>query len=264
VKLKELILATTLTLSSCDKAVHNFHDYTSLTIEYSEEITEKFLRNWTDPRVEEYIKQNLNQIMEAHEKKMGIEFIGKPKIQYSLIEERFEGSYGPSKKLISLPSGLLTHPLPDFGDLIIPFLVGKKQLTAISVLDHELGHFYCYERSKKLGYNILNNLGSDVVQEGIAGYFESRTQPNQRSNSNFKDENWPKNMKDFRDYEIYQGGFYLVKPVIDKFKKKGIDYLILHPPTPNDLKNLPRYQKKVLHALEHALDKTNVEKANKN
>ncbi len=48
---------------------------------------------------------------------------------------------------------------------------------------------------------------------------------------------------------IQEGGYHLVKPVLDQYGKSGIEYLIRHTPRALDLLDLPSYQKKALEEL---------------
>ena len=94
---------------------------------------------------------------------------------------------------------------------------------------------------------VFETVGKKLISEGIAEYFE-RTLNNGKDN--FKDSDWPENLGDFiQNKIIYNGGLHLVKPIIDRYGKRGIETLIINPPSLEDLSNLPEYQNRVIESL---------------
>jgi len=125
------------------------------------------------------------------------------------------------------------------------------------VISHELGHFYADKLNESLGKgnwpslenkNSAQQAGIMLVSEGIAMYFENSTK---HKHDFFKDSEWPKLISDFTKSHVkYIGGFHLVRPIIDKHKIAGIEYLITNPPEEKDLLDLPAYQKRALEKLK--------------
>jgi hypothetical protein len=125
---------------------------------------------------------------------------------------------------------------------ILPRLFPSIEKTK-QVVEHELGHFYVDNLIKKLGKTEINYIGfkkisKEIIGEGIAEYFarvmnDKKNFPNETVDSN----------------NFYSESFYLVKPIIDKYGEKGIEYLLFNLPTIKEL-NLPReYQERILKKL---------------
>jgi len=124
------------------------------------------------------------------------------------------------------------------------------------IIDHELGHFYIDKLNESLGkgnFEIDDTSKEDIIRtkllsEGVAVYFDKTINGGK---DNFKDSDWPKETEDFLKRKThYDGGFHFVKPIIDAYGKKGIEYLICNPPTKEDLKDLSEYRQRALQELE--------------
>ena len=138
-------------------------------------------------------------------------------------------------------------------------VMGNKVTTA--TLHHELAHFYCDKISEEAG---LGNFGPDktmpehqqtstrLIAEGIAEYFEKFMTDKERDN--FEDSEWydmsEEKSDDVKYRTIYDGGYHLVKPIIDRFGvEKSVKYFIFHLPTKSDLKNILAYQARIFNEL---------------
>lgn len=201
----------------------------------------------------------LEEIMNQQEKRFGISYDHKPKLEFKVPNELSEifAYYTKEDDTIHLNSESLSYD----GDSIIDSYVNLLELNVMNyrpVLEHELGHFYYDQYLEKQGItekDILD-LGSDVIgikliSEGIAGYFE-RAHSKEKWEDDFTDDEWPKDINNFEvrtNRVIYSGGYHLVKPIIDKYGLEGMNYLILNPPKRKDLNNLPSYQENILHLL---------------
>jgi hypothetical protein len=206
-----------------------------------------------------YAEKNLESIMHEQESKLGIKYPGKPEIKYQTKEKTNKqirrrianaspltevlGYYNPYNDTITIVL-----------DKIEPFEYKRETKR---VLAHELGHFYADKLSEKTSeenWPTLNSAGTRLVSEGIAKYFEraitGRT-------DDFNDNEYPQgeNVQNggFSDQRvIYEGGGHLVKPIIDKYGKKGINFLIHQSPDSNAaLEDVPAYQKRVLYCLSN-------------
>ena len=73
----------------------------------------------------------------------------------------------------------------------------------------------------------------------------------------FSHSDWPNlsSWKLWDDRVIYQGGYHLVKPIIDEFGKEGMVYLMQNSPTKDDLLSLEDYQNKVMKKLYELREK---------
>lgn len=106
---------------------------------------------------------------------------------------------------------------------------------------HELGHFYADIISRNVngtwwpeleyGNSYAELIIRDMLGEGIAEYF-GRTSDDEE----IPLEDFPESVDEFtpKGYEndlIYDGGYALIKPILDKFSVKiGVEYIVSHPP----------------------------------
>ncbi len=228
-------------------------------------LAKEFLLQKRDPEVQRYVEENLEKIIEAQEIKMNLVYLSFPKnIQYLLPVEETDadtlGIYNNRTDTIYLQSGRLTTPGFNWGDFAVRVTVRDAEKTK-AVLDHELGHFYCDKLSESLGRGswpsnwYLNKttdelISIELVSEGIAEYFE-RTM--NKGADNFTDSSWPKKITGFYVDQfglLYDGGYHLVKPILERHGENGIIYLMFKPPNATELLDLPNYQKKALIELE--------------
>ncbi len=218
----------------------------------------------TEPRnFQEYVEANLEQILKRQERKVSIAFPQRrPLIIYHLPENSDENDLGKYK--------LDENTIYLRGDMLDTIDWNFSQARA--TLDHELAHWYCDTLSESLGkgdwpdYNhsdtLEQSLALRLLSEGIAEYVERTMNGGEDS---FDEEEWPKSVLGFimpmlppnsagPDYilnsrVIYDGGYHLVKPIIDKYGPQGIEYLMFDPPTDEELFDLPSYQKRILQEL---------------
>jgi len=213
-----------------------------------------------DPDIEAYVQENLEQIIEQQEEKIGISYPAeRPKIEYLFPEEEiysgFVGLYDNKEDTIYLPSGLLTTPEWDFGDFMATIFTFNSTADVKRVLDHELTHFYCdgiKEQVLGQNYHIFEvnyfipeeRIANQLINEGIAKYVENKM--NGEDNDPFPFEEWPTEIKGFSNRVIYEGGYALVRPIIDKHGEKGIQFLLFNHLTPKELYTPEEYQEKIL------------------
>ncbi len=241
------------------------------TVRYTPPVTRYLLCQYKDDQIQEYVEQNLESIIKNQEEKLGIHFPKRPRIEYLLPPQwRLNGAdgilglYKPEENTIYLNSGLLTHLVPDFGDIVALFFSNGRMDDAISTVNHELGHFYCDSLTEAAGFGDWplfekgmdsgEIMGMRLVAEGIAEYIKKKAMG--ETEDNFKDSEWPQDPDYFYGnglgniYLIYGGGYHLVKPVIDQYGKQGMLYLMIFHPLEKDLTNLPEYQKKILEQIK--------------
>ncbi len=198
---------------------------------------------------EKYLRDNLHFIMQAQEERLGITYKNIPRLVHKIpiqIRDPFaviglEGRYMDETDTI----------------YVVPKFLGKK-IRYKAILDHELGHLYEDELRDSLGLTLdwatayggtmPRKKGYKLISEGVAEYF-SRTMNNGKDD--FNDAQFPSDHFDESNgFLIYAGGFHLVKPIIDKYGKKGIDYLLLNPPEDWELTWLPKYRERIIDELE--------------
>jgi len=213
-----------------------------------------------DPEIKEYVEQNLEHIIEQQEEKIGITYPEeRPKVEYTFPEEYIflgaSGVYNDKENTIYLPSGLLTKPEWDFGDFMATIFTFNSTADAKRVLDHELAHFYCdrmKEQALGQNYHIFEvnyfipeeRIANQLINEGIAKYVENKM--NGEDKEIFPFEEWPTEINGFSNRVIYDGGYALVRPFIDKHGEKGIQFILFNPPTPTELFTPEQYQKRIM------------------
>lgn len=112
------------------------------------DVTTLYLYTKKDPDIEHYVQENLKQIIEQQEQKLGITYPAeRPKIEYTFPYDNMvlgaSGVYNDKENTIYLPSGILTKPEWDFEDFMATVFTFNTTANAKRVLDHELTHFYC-------------------------------------------------------------------------------------------------------------------------
>ena len=227
----------------------------------STDISTEYLYRHKDSEIEQYVQENLEQVIQKQKEKIGINYpTERPKIVYTFPERYIGrgniGLYNDQQDTIYLPSGLLTHPKWDFSDLIAVITTLNHTANVKRVLDHELTHFYCDKlKERVLGryYLLAQNhllfseeelLADKLINEGIAEYVENSMNGEDKKKFNFQE--WPLEIEQFTNDTIYRGGYALIKPIIDQYKEKGIQFLLFNPPTEKELLAPQEYQKRTL------------------
>lgn len=178
-------------------------------------------------RSKNYAEQNLTRIIKEQEQQLGIKYDGIPKIQTGVPEDE---NYKILKKM--LIAGLYDRRTETI--YLLPFSAIWPEKT----LKHELGHFYLYRLAKKIGADnwFTEDYPKDrrIISEGVAEWFAMNSHEGNDS---------------FCSGEVYHKGYNLVKPLLELYSEKGIEYLIRNPLQPEDLENLEGYQKRALDKL---------------
>lgn len=216
--------------------------------------------------VKNYAQNNLVAIILEQEKRLGIKHKNIPKLQFGLhasyagtvVDYRtiVYGSYDYKTRTINLTTGMLT--LPE-AHLLKKYLAKVLTINRVvlqdvkSTLDHELAHSYVHSIKKQKTFQdwpILSPSYSELcellVDEGIATYFEKELNG---GSPDFNENEFKEDVKNWGVRTIYDGGYTLFKPIIDKHRERGIAKIILDPPTELDLFNLPAYRQRILEEL---------------
>ena len=205
--------------------------------------------------VRRYVETNLTTLIREQEKKLGIHYPEQlPIIYYHLPEDKklTLGLYDPETNKIFLQNE--------------QYKFDWDAEDVYNTLNHELGHYYLDRLSEKLTNNdwpeytnmtALEKMSVKIVSEGIATYFERKMNGNEDT---FTDEKWPRALGGFfsswdltpKNEIVYDGGYHLVKPIIDQYGEKGIQYLMFNPPKLSEMYSLPLYQQRIIEELsEH-------------
>ena len=212
-----------------------------------------------DSDIEMYVQENLEQIIEKQEEKLGITYpLERPKIEYIFPGKKIHlgvmGLYDDGEDTIYLPSGLLTRPEWNFDDFVATIATFNNTADAKRTLDHELAHFY-FDKIKEIslgedyyifqpwGFSPEEHIADRLINEGIAKYVENVM--NGEDKEPFDLQKWPSETKQFSNDVIYRGGYALVKPIINQYGKKGIHFLLFNPPMPKELFAPKEYQERV-------------------
>ncbi|MBI5065311.1 hypothetical protein HZA97_03665 [Candidatus Woesearchaeota archaeon] len=213
--------------------------------------------------IQPYIEKNLTQLIQNQEKVLGIKHFGVPKVEYGLpkdipnivkIAGVFRGFYTPENDTIYLVTGTLVTPEHTWEDILGNiFNLGETKVVN-DTLYHELGHYYADKLGEMIGIpedaslSQSEIISTKLVSEGIAEYFEHKTLGTQYDKP-------PEYLDELEKFTsdtafFYDGGYQLVKPIIDKYGDKGIAYLMIMLPTTQELIHLSEYQKKAMKFLE--------------
>ncbi|RJQ15898.1 hypothetical protein C4573_07135 [Candidatus Woesearchaeota archaeon] len=210
-----------------------------------------------------YVEKQAPIIMEAQEKALGIKYSGKPNFKFALPQDAedkpldpFLAVYKPSDTTIYLSNAKVPITSENsFTNFHVSFDIFANVYYADETIAHELGHFYVDQLNNSLQFkapgfiaDTLPDFGVRLVSEGIAEYFSRKLGD---STDYFSDSQWPiLPIHIFKPFHLYEGGYHLVKPVIDNYGKEGIEYLMFHlPDTLDDIYDLPEYQKQTLEEL---------------
>lgn len=127
-------------------------------------------------------------------------------------------------------------------------------------IKHEAAHAFYYGLGRQLGEeylfkvnykntNILYNIQHSIIEEGVAEYMAYKGQLTETAKL-CNNEDFKRMIQEETDFPLYDLGFVLVKPILDKNFEWGIIQLIKNPLNKNDLNNLPAYQEKILNKLK--------------
>lgn len=110
------------------------------------------------------------------------------------------------------------------------------------IFDHELGHLFADQLSRRLGLGMFpplgyeqkpmeEQLGVELISEGIASYFEATDTTVTLSYAVLPESGehpvWSSPVK--RSEVVYSGGYWLVKPIIEGYGQQGVAYLLRTP-----------------------------------
>ena len=201
--------------------------------------THRGYTHWTPLRLntlhQQYLLKNYERIVQEQQEKYHFVFQTVPDYFY----RPKDGPWDPGAARYDPESGTILFSLVDqyladlFNDLRRP--IGKELKIIDETARHELGHDYFFERAQEYGMQnywaketsaIREELDViDKIVEGTAEYMQRR-----RS-------------------EHHSRGYSIVKPILDIDFKKGIDWIIQHPPQENEWKDLSLYQQRAVREL---------------
>ena len=169
------------------------------------------------------------------------------------------------------PPTTFATKLQQFHNEHTPFyrLFFSKRNDVAPRMHHELAHLFTDERRKQLG--VVRLIDRDlrgkitqeqfgqlvcerIIAEGIATYVQAEMNDHQEAYTRAPQQwpKWPQEWRSFLETEIiYNGGYQIVKPILNEHGKRGIDTLILFPLQPEELSNPLLYQKRIMDLLKY-------------
>ena len=174
-------------------------------------------------------------------------------LRIGVIEEKhgikFDDQWKPTL-VFEIPGDIPPQLRSKFGAQYVPesqsFMVSPAAEREMipSLIDHELGHALADQISQRTGNGMWpdvegfarlewdTRVGINVISEGIGTYFEYQGNAPYPKDDAEGDAWLPEGEGDpswrDRDY-LYNGGRWLVAPIIRKFGERGIQYLVTHP-----------------------------------
>jgi hypothetical protein len=224
--------------------------------------------------VRAYVKHNLGGIIKIHEDNLRITFDEEPEVRWGQPRDLSASAYpeqgialasfDPETDTIFLSAPLLRNPDSTLINLLLrKFIprVYKQRSPTDGILSHELGHYFVDQEAESMGegnwppdfenYTLEEVYGIQLVSEGIACHFEKLF--NFGAIAPYFDSHWPTNIDDWTNDDIYNGGFFLVQPIIAQYGLQGIRHLILNPPNECEIYDLPAYRTNMLEQLENQI-----------
>ena len=223
-------------------------------------LSQRYTQEQADKTVASYYAlDNLTSIIAAQEQELGIHYTSVPTVILGLPDgttdtllggnsEEILGSYVPDKNTIYLNSGAtfvtMDSTLTNYAALFFGFW---QQPKIEQVFHHELGHVYIYQRELALGVDLhqayshsetlMDMIAIRSTLEGIAEYVSMRMTGTPRIRN-----------------PAYGLGFKVVQPILDVSVSVGIDYILTHMPSGNDLDITHRtaYQRKAIEEINQA------------
>jgi hypothetical protein len=213
--------------------------------------------------LEQFVQVETPSVVKELENEFCLKFDGLPKFDVIYEFNLKGGSYDNRTNTITINSKNTNYPGEHYINRFFQSLSGVQTGDFNEIMRHELGHYF-HNRCKKK-FSIPTSIADfpektksdhfidDVISEGIATYF----QKGKNVTITFNDNDWPEDItKYFNNRKIctsilYSGGISIVKPIIDRFGEKGIDYLTKYPPRFKSLRELPGYRDKVIKELSN-------------
>ena len=231
--------------------------------------------------LQRYVDRNLPAIINSEVKGVNIGFGGLPipNVAYVVRDlpiyhgepSNILGAYIPDSETMILFSDSIISPEHNLENLITGLLRRGEMGDATFTIKHEVGHHIANFIAQKFGVGIWPriesyshdrswyapnvedvNFSNRLVSEGIGTYFERKGKNEKLDFNNWE---WQEILrKGNRSIEeqtrahhiFYEGGYALVKPIIDKFESIGILYLIRNTQTIEDLRDAKKYQDEAL------------------
>lgn len=231
--------------------------------------------NYLKPRLEQsiqpYVNKHLDEIMKEQEEKLGLKYSEKPTIAYTLPEQyqaienvnpRFAACYDIADNTIYISTHHKITPEITLNNLLAKIFASDVFLDVKKVVQHELGHYYAdklneeqsrgnwptFKRAPENLEELEARIRTELISEGIAEYFKNKTR-----NEEPQIEHWYSNPYAMLEPVItYTQGYCLVKPVIELYKRKGIEYLMMNPPRVDELKNPVDYPLRMIREIRRS------------
>lgn len=159
--------------------------------------------------------------------------------------ESLDAIYKPEIQTVFFPihiwSELAARHKPASGCLNADIAAADNELDEL--LDHELGHMLMDQVSRRNGLGPwfteqrfqastdAEKLGMDILSEGTAVYFQRLDSP--RDDSGLSERAFPANREEQALYTYkmiaFDGGYWLVRDVLNRYGERGLVWLVAHP-----------------------------------
>lgn len=198
-----------------------------------------------------YATENIDDIIREQENMLNIEFTSIPQIDFTSYESPFEGTVIAAtyeNDTIFVDTENVWIPNIPYKVFWYDLHKGTEQPLR-DVLSHEAGHHYTRQQAMILGADFLSTktvegfengdenlkmkfFGQRLVAEGIAEYFELKTNDNKYLPTEFQAQTWKSMYKRYGiPVDYYSEGLLLVHPILEYHGvEKGVNMLITAPP----------------------------------
>jgi len=222
-----------------------------------------------DASIQPYVEKNAERLLQVESELLDVPYTCTPIFSFEVVSTTGPSASGPAGQYVGetqtlhlLPSKLAPSNTGWVGQLERAVEV---RTDADRVIAHEFGHHLIDQWSRVQGRGmwpcvdeedkITSRIGLYMINEGLAKYAQCTAIDGKSV--------LPANVDLSAMYNqvvdgvfpllrllVYEGGFQLVQPVLDQHGKRGIEFLLEHPPSDTDMFDLGAYQSGVLGALE--------------
>lgn len=166
-------------------------------------------------------------------------------------ERRLLAAYSTNTEKITIYLGSKAQCL-SFG------LFGADSEAIREAVAHEIAHDYLGEFKAKENIDwTLNDADarklfiSDLLEEGIASHFEVFMGREEKWEGKILFPRTDGDLDSFTPKQVYPTGYSLVKPILDRYPKKGLEYISRNPPHSTEVFELEEWREKTLEYLSN-------------
>ncbi len=216
-----------------------------------------------NPSAMHYIREEQSGINASINQHFCMDDIGSPNIinQRDAYDSSVGGYYLDTDEISVFSAVTISPNNTLFDRLSVLLFDADEQLSIEEIYSHEYGHYLIDQilENEELGYLLTDELFCEnpllhIINEGIAQYIIRSAFDFGPHHEEFTIDDWPEDLSDIQPHThpfiIYDGGYYLVKDILDLYGVDGIIYLFENPPLRSDSQDILGYQAKILNGLE--------------